>query len=56
MNQYETDDNGFVISGYRSRIVSKDDVLIVAESGLALSTLSVIALKEEITGFEFLSG
>lgn len=27
MNQYETDNNGFVISGYRSRIVSKDDVL-----------------------------
>ena len=27
MNQYETDNNGMVISGYRSRIVSKDDIL-----------------------------
>lgn len=27
MNQYETDNNGLVISGYRSRIVSKTEVL-----------------------------
>lgn len=27
MNEYETDDNNMIISGYRSRIVSKDDVL-----------------------------
>jgi hypothetical protein len=27
MNQYETDENGLVISGYRSRIVNKNEVL-----------------------------
>lgn len=32
------------------------DVIITVEAGMALSALSAIALKEEITGLEFLSG
>lgn len=35
---------------------SKEDILIIAGAGLSLATLSVIALKEELTGLEFLSG
>jgi hypothetical protein len=27
MNQYETDKNGLVISGYRSRVITKDEIL-----------------------------
>ena len=34
----------------------KDEILIIADSGLSLATLSVIALKEELSGLEFLSG
>ncbi len=33
-----------------------DDILITAESGMSLASLSSIALKEEIQGLEFLSG
>lgn len=35
---------------------SSNQILITAESGLSLATLSSIALKEEISGLEFLSG
>lgn len=34
----------------------KDEILIIADAGLSLATLSVIALKEELSGLEFLSG
>lgn len=35
---------------------STNEILITVESGMTLATLSAIALKEEITGLEFLSG
>ncbi len=35
---------------------STNEILITAEAGMSLATLSSIALKEEITGLEFLSG
>ena len=35
---------------------TKDEVLITAGAGLSLATLSTIAVKEELTGLEFLSG
>ena len=35
---------------------ANNETLIVAGAGLSLATLSVIAIKEEVTGLEFLSG
>lgn len=35
---------------------ANNETLIVAGAGLSLATLSVIAVKEEVTGLEFLSG
>ena len=34
----------------------KDEILIVADAGISLATLAVIALKEEVEGLEFLAG
>ena len=35
---------------------ANNETLIVAGAGISLATLSVIAIKEEVTGLEFLSG
>ena len=42
MNQYETDDNNMVINGYRSRIVSKDDILTFQRDYNALYGKSIV--------------
>lgn len=43
------------LKNFKIRKTSKD-IIITVESGMTLATLSTIALKEEITGLEFLSG
>ncbi len=50
---------GFTIKlGFKDFKIRKttDDVIITVDAGMSLSALSAIALKEELTGLEFLSG
>lgn len=42
MNEYETDDNNMIISGYRSRIVSKDDILTFQRNHNSLYKKAII--------------
>ncbi|MBQ7410979.1 MAG: UDP-N-acetylmuramate dehydrogenase [Clostridia bacterium] len=44
------------LNGFKIKRVSAEDVLITVESGMTLAALAAIALKEEITGLEFLAG
>lgn len=44
------------LNGFKIKRISTEDVLITVESGMTLAALAAIALKEEITGLEFLAG
>lgn len=44
------------LNSFKIKRISSEDVLITVESGMTLAALAAIALKEEITGLEFLSG
>lgn len=44
------------LNGFKIKRINAGDVLITVESGMTLAALAAIALKEEITGLEFLAG